>query len=197
MKFRVFGFLTLIFVLASCNDDSDKRIAENQRYQKKREAVFSSISKAWTFNSQPINAPSQQLTTTWEQWRVFLNELSEKPQSTIGAFRKKANSLSQRIQEVQATVPIPYNKPEIKSRLAVLATKVHSLNLFIGLPEIPEQKVVALISEINSELYSVQLQMAEIVRKSEIPREVGESDMIRMLDTSRAIPNKPKSVQVE
>jgi hypothetical protein len=29
--------------------------------------------------------------------------------------------------------------------------------------------------------------MAEIVRKSQIPKEAGEEDMIRMLDTSRAI----------
>ena len=197
MKLHFFGMLTALLLFASCNDDSDKRAAENLRYQNKREAVFSSISKSWNFNSQPINPPSQQLTTTWEQWRVFLNDLSEKPQSTIGAFRKKAKSLSQRIQEVQATIPIPYNKPEVKSRLAVLATKINSLNLFISLPDVPEQKVVTLISEINSELTSVQLQMSEIVRKNAIPREVGESDMIRMLDTSRAIPNKPKSVKFE
>jgi hypothetical protein len=31
--------------------------------------------------------------------------------------------------------------------------------------------------------------MDEIVRKNQIPLEEGESDMIRMLDTARAIPN--------
>jgi hypothetical protein len=31
----------------------------------------------------------------------------------------------------------------------------------------------------------------EIVRKSEIPKEEGESDMIRMLDPTRAIPTSP------
>jgi hypothetical protein len=41
-------------------------------------------------------------------------------------------------------------------------------------------------------LASLGRQMDEIVRRSEIPKEEGESDMIRMLDTARAIPPTPK-----
>ena len=44
----------------------------------------------------------------------------------------------------------------------------------------------------NIELSAFYRQMDEILRKSEIPKEQGESDMIRMLDTARAIPNTPK-----
>jgi hypothetical protein len=83
-----------------------------------------------------------------------------------------------------------YNKPEVKSRIAVLICKINSLNLFINLDEIPDDKVVALIIEINIELISLQKQLDEIVRKSTIPREEGESDLIQMLDTSRAIPTR-------
>jgi hypothetical protein len=64
------------------------------------------------------------------------------------------------------------------------------LNLFINLDEIPDQKVVALVTEINIQLISLQSQLDEIVRKSTIPKEEGESDLIQMLDTSRAIPNR-------
>ena len=56
--------------------------------------------------------------------------------------------------------------------------------------EIPDQKVVALVSEINTELLSIQAQLDEIVRKNSIPKEEGESDLIQMLDPSRAIPNQ-------
>jgi hypothetical protein len=74
----------------------------------------------------------------------------------------------------------------------VLTTKINSLNLYINLNDIPDQDVIALISDINIELTSLQVQMGEIVRKSQIPKEEGEADMIRMLDTARAIPNVKK-----
>jgi hypothetical protein len=70
----------------------------------------------------------------------------------------------------------------------VLVTKVNSVNLFINLQDIPDEKVVAIISDINVELASLYGQLDEIVRKSDIPKEQGEADMIRMLDTARAIP---------
>ncbi len=190
MKF--FRLILCMLVFVSCNDDADRRAAENIRDQKKKEAIFKTISNEWNFNSKPINPTAQQLTSEWAQWRSLLNELSQKPQRTIGAFRKKAKVLSLRVKDLNTNIPKQFNKPEIKSRVAVLTTKINSLNLFINLPEIPERKVILLINDINSELTSLQSQMGEIVRKTQIPKEVGEEDMIRMLDTSRAIPNNPK-----
>ena len=92
--------------------------------------------------------------------------------------------------ELNTNIPYTFNKPEIKSRISVLTTKINSINLFINLDDIPAQKVVTLVSEVNEELVSLTQQMEEIIRKSAIPIEEGESDMIRMLDTTRAIPNK-------
>jgi hypothetical protein len=63
--------------------------------------------------------------------------------------------------------------------------------LFLNLDAIPEKKVVALIQDVNKEYVSLYQQFDEIVRKSEIPKEEGESDMIRMLDPTRAIPTSP------
>ena len=103
---------------------------------------------------------------------------------------KLAKELSKKVLELNNNIPMAYNKPEIKSRIAVLICKINSLNLFINLDEIPDDKVVALIIEINIELISLQKQLDEIVRKSTIPREEGESDLIQMLDTSRAIPTR-------
>jgi hypothetical protein len=126
----------------------------------------------------------------WNEWRIFLSELNQKPKSTIGAFQKKAKELSKKAADLNNNIPIAYNKPEVKSRIAVLISKVNALNLFINLDEIPYQKVVALVTEINIQLVSLQTQLDEIVRKSTIPKEEGESDLIQMLDTSRAIPNR-------
>jgi len=60
------------------------------------------------------------------------------------------------------------------------------------LKDIPEQKVIALIPEINTQLAALQNQMDKIVQKNKIPLEEGESELIKMLDSARAIPNTPQ-----
>ena len=190
MSIRYFSLLLAIILMLSCSDDK-KRDIENARDAKKKEAVFANVNKAWHFNTQPINATTQELAVSWNEWRILLNELSQKPQSTIGAFRKKAITLSLKVKDLNNNIPIKYNKPEIKSRIAVLTSKINALNLYVNLADIPDQKVTALIAEINIELASLQREIGEIVRKSQIPKEEGELDMIRLLDTARAIPTKP------
>jgi hypothetical protein len=193
MKNRFIYLLLAICVLTSCNDD-EKRLAEIARDTKKKETVFANINKAWNFNTQPVNAASQSLSVSWTAWRVLLNELSQKPKSTIGAFRSKAKTLSLKARDLNTNIPAQFDRPEIKSRIAVLLTKINALNLFVNVADIPDQKVIATISDINTELSALQMQMGEIVRRSQIPKEEGEADMIRMLDTARAIPNTPKPV---
>jgi hypothetical protein len=123
---------------------------------------------------------------------VFLNELGQKPKSSIGAFQQKAKTLSKRAAELNNNIPIKYNLPEIKSRIAVIITKINAINLYIHLNQIPDKKIVQLVQEINAEVASMQWQLDEIKRKSEIKTEDGESDMLRMLDTTRAIPTNPE-----
>lgn len=134
-------------------------------------------------------------------WGLFVNELNQKPKTSIGAFQKKAKNLSKKVIALRVNIPAKFNKPEIKSRISVLITKINAINLFINLSEIPDQKVIALVQEVNIEILSLSQQMDEIIRKENIPAEEGESDMIRMLDTSRAIPTMrnpniyPKSIE--
>lgn len=92
---------------------------------------------------------------------------------------------------LNTNIPYEYNKPQIKSRISTLITKVRLLDLFIHLDNIPDKKVTLLVSEINLELVSLQRQMDKIVEKSRIPLEEGESDLLKMMDTTRAIPNTP------
>ena len=187
-----FSTLLLVFVfLSSCQEDPKARLLEQEKETKKREAIFTSINNGWNFNSQPLNGTSRELTTYWAEWRVFLNELGQKPKSSIGAFQQKAKTLSKRATELNNNIPIKYNLPEVKARIAVLTTKVNAINLYIHLNQIPDKKIVQLIQEINSEVASLQSQFDEIIVKSEIKIEDGEGDMLRMLDTTRAIPTNP------
>jgi hypothetical protein len=190
MKLQITVLLMAFLLLFSCQDNKKQRLIENAKDAKKKETIFNNINKGWNFNTNPINPPSQGLVAMWPEWRIFFLELKNKPKSTIGAFQKKAKELSKKVAELNNNIPMAYNKPEVKSRIAVLISKINSLNLFINLDEIPDQKVVALVTEINIQLISLQSQLDEIVRKSTIPKEEGESDLIQMLDTSRAIPNR-------
>jgi len=190
MKLQNTALLMALFLLFSCQNNKEQRLMENAKDAKKKETIFNNINKGWAFNANPINPASQGLVTMWPEWRGFLLELNNKPKSTIGAFQKKSKELSKKVAELNNNIPMAYNKPEIKSRIAVLISKINSLNLFINLDEIPDDKVVALVLEINVQLRSLQNQLDEIVRKSTIPLEEGESDMIQMLDTSRAIPTR-------
>ncbi|MFI0490113.1 hypothetical protein [Flavobacterium sp.] len=189
MKFKFIYLLSLVFVLFSCKDQTQKRIVETEKDFKKKELIFSNIDKGWIFNANPINSTSQANKSIWKEWGLFLTELEQKPKKTIGAFQKKSTELSKKVMDLNNNIPIDFNKPQIKSRISMLITKVRMLDLYIHLDNIPDKKVVVLVGEINVELVSLQNQMDKIVRKSKIPMEAGESELKKMLDTARAIPN--------
>ncbi len=181
----------LSLLLFSCQDDQTRHTAEIQKDLKKKEMVFNVIERSWKFSDQPLNTQTQAIAGNWEEWRLFLTELRQKPKSSIGAFKKKAQELSKRVMALNNNLPMKFAQPEIRSRIVALTTKIRSLDLYISLDDIPEQKVVMCISDINATLFSLKLQMEEVVSRDNVPLEQGESDMIRMLDTTRAIPNKP------
>lgn len=192
MKYKISLFLLLIFVLNSCQDDNERRLAENAKEAKKNEKIFNNINKAWVFIDEPINEVSEKNAASWNEWRDFLEELGEKPRKTIGAFQKKSTAISKKALALNNNIPAEFNQPQIKSRISILITKVKMMDLFIHLSTIPDEKVTFLIGEINKELVSLERQMDKIVEKNKIPKEEGEADLLRMLDTTRAIPNQVK-----
>lgn len=190
MKFKYIYVFLLLVGLFSCKNENEKRQAESIKDIKKKELIFSIIDKAWVFNAEPINSSDK--TTSWKEWNSFLAELEQKPKKTIGAFQKKSTELSKKVMALNDFTPVELNTPQMKSRIAILITKVRMLDLYIHLSEIPEQKVIALIPEINSQVVVLQNQMDKMDKKSKIPLEEGESELLKMLDTSRAIPNTPQ-----
>lgn len=192
MKLKLLYMLLFSLLLVSCQNDNKLLIIEQQKEALKKEVVFNNINRGWMFDISPIEPVTQDKINGWMEWRAFLNEINQKPKSTIGAFQKKAADLSKKVVDLNNNIPAEFNKPQIKARIAVITTKIKSMDLFIHLNQIPSGKVVKLISEINTEIDYFQLQLEEIVKRSQIPMEEGESDLIMMKDTSRAIPNELK-----
>lgn len=189
MKYKISLFLLLTAVLFSCQDQDEKRRAENAKEAKKKEAIFNNINKAWTFIDEPINEISESQLNSWTEWREFMKEIGDKPRKTIGAFQKKSTAISKKAVALGNNIPEQFNQPAIKSRISILITKIKMLDLFIHLNKIPDDKVVFLVQEINKELISLERQMDKIVERAKVPKEEGEEDFLRMLDTTRAIPN--------
>ena len=184
--------LALLFLVIlmqfSCNNNSDKRLADQLKDAKKRELIFTNIKKGWNFFDTPINETSEASIKTWPQWREFMDELAKKPKKTIGAFQKKSKTLSTKVMALNINIPTQFDTPQIKSRIATLTTQVRMLDLYINLSEVSDKKVTDLVAEINIELVSLQRQMDKIVEKSKIPMESGESELLQMImDTTRAI----------
>lgn len=195
MIIRVLILLFFVSVFYSCQDDNEQRLIQHQKELAKTDAAFKKISSAWNFRRMDLAPHSQELVKDWTLWHLFLTELNQKPTSSIDAFQKKSKALSKKADEILQTIPKHLLSPEFKSRFTVLLTKFNSLEMYLNLKDIPAQKVITIISDINLQLAAIELQINEVVRKSEIKTEQGESEMIRLLDTTRAAKNAPKILE--
>lgn len=193
MKKILFPLLLAVVLAVSCKDDSDARLQDIARNDKRNEQIFSKIDKAWDFDAPATSPNVQNIIANWAEWRLFMTELEQKPKSTIGAFKQKAKTLSRKVADLNNNIPAQFDKSEIRSRIMTLSTKVKSLDLYINLDKIPEDKVLKLIPEVKTELASLEAHMEKIVTKSNIRLEEGEAEMIRALSDSvnKKIPKMP------
>lgn len=189
MKLRWIFFCSVLWM--SCQNDNSTLLIEQQKEAKKKEAIFNTINRGWEFDIAPMEPQTMARIGTWNEWRNFLREINQKPKSTLSAFQKKATVLVAKSNELLLGVPQEFNKPQVRARIMVINTKLKSMDLYIHLNQIPDDKVVQLVGEVNTEIEYLQLQLEEIVQRSLIPREEGEPDFQKMKDTTRAIPNTP------
>lgn len=189
MKVFLYSLLFLVFILFAC--ESENQQVEAQRVAQKNEAVFKNISKMWQFHFPNPRPEVNATLNRWNEWRQFEIEMLQKPQSTLTAFQMKTKNLSSKADTLALTIPSEYNKPQVLSRITTLNTKLKSLETFMNLRVIPEQRIAKLIPEINEEIKGLYNQWDEIIIKKAIPKEIGEDLMLQALDTARhADPNR-------
>ena len=122
MKRKISLFLLLIFLLNSCQNENEKRLAENKKEAKKKEVIFNNINKSWSFIDEPINEVSEKNANDWKEWGEFLKELGGKPRKTIGAFQKKSSAIAKKAMALNNNIPAQFDQPQIKSRISILIT---------------------------------------------------------------------------
>jgi hypothetical protein len=189
MKFKFITLILPLLFLFSCQDEDAIREKERLKNSEKAEVLFEKINKSWTLKEFNTNAEIEPILKDWNEWSDFSREIEQKPKSSINAFRKKAIALSKKAENLNKNIPEIFNNPQVKSRISIIITQLHALDLYINLDKIPVDKVTAIIPKINKGMQSLEAEFQEILRKEKIPIEQGEADMIKMLDTTRAIPS--------
>jgi hypothetical protein len=189
--------LVLLLLCSACKDDDQLQQLQTSKATKAKEQVFNAINKAWGFTPRNLSAESQTISNNWSEWRLFLSELNQKPKGTIGAFQRKTKSLVQKAETLYNTIPQKINKPQIRSRIMAMITKIKALHTFINLDIIPEKKVVELITDLNIEVNAIQDQIEEIVRRKNIQLEEGEAEMLNSIKgkASYINPAKPEETK--
>lgn len=195
MKLKLIVIL-LAFGIVSCNNQ-DERIADSARAEKLNSVALETLSKNWHFAIPPANTKVQNQIQGWNQWHNFMRELQQTPKGSLNAFRTKSKNLVTKGQLLELNIPKMFNKPAVKSRISTLNTKLKSLETYTSLQIVPTEKVLKLLPEVSAELASIQNQMTEIIVKSEIPQEEGESIMLQALDTARHARREIQEVQPE
>lgn len=188
----IIPFIFFVIALSSCQDDK-QHLIDAQKIAQKNEAVFKNISKMWQFQFPSTRPEVTATLSTWNAWRQFEIELLQKPKSTLSAFQLKTKNIATKADALVTTIPFEYNKPQVLSRIAALNTKLKSLEMYLHLNVIPEQKIAKLIPEINEEIKGLYSQWDEIIIKKAIPKEIGEDLMLQALDTTRNA--RPKLMQ--
>jgi hypothetical protein len=183
LKFITLSGLSLL--LLSCQDEESQRLAETQKSAKVNDSILKNLSNNWEFNMPPISAKANAQLQNWSEWEQFRSELSQKPTGAITAYRQKAKNLVTKADQLFTNIPPFFDKPQVRSRISVLVTKTKMLYTYLNIEVVQEQKVIGLIKEITREVTSLQNQFDELIRKSEIQKEVGEEEMLRALDTTR------------
>lgn len=178
-------------LFAACNDNDAQRRVATQKDAARQEAFFKQLNSAWNFTVLTPSPLVQDQLRTWADWNLFISELTSKPVSSLSAFQKKATKLATRAALLQNNIPPKFATPEIKSRIAAVVASVRMLDMYLSVQQPPIERIKPLFSEINTAMSGLNTQFTEIAQRELVPIEKGEADMLRMLDTTRAIKATP------
>lgn len=188
---KAFQITLMVFSLflsfISCKEDEKEKFIVEM--EKKNALAFEKINNAWKIAIPPVSQEVNVEISKWKQWNAFEQDLKQKPKASVSAFKLKVESLVKKSDSLDLTVPTQFNKPQIRSRIIAMKTKIQALDTYFSLDIIPQDKVDVLIKDLNKELIAFYSQCQELVLKSKIPFEVGEKEMISALDTTRNAKN--------
>ena len=125
MNFKHFIYILSFFALFSCQDEDNKREKDRLKNAEKSEVIFNKINQNWNLTTGNSTREVETILNSWNEWKDFVNELEQKPKSSINAFRKKAIALSKKAENLNKNIPQKFDTPQVKSRISIILTQIH------------------------------------------------------------------------
>ena len=185
MRIYIGLLISLLLILNSCKDNT-KELQENQiRLQEHNDSVFKVLNEKWNFRMPAVSKPVSEEIKDWKQWSELNDELKFKPVSSIVAFQKKTEKLNSILSALPGSIPTELDLPEIRARFTVLINTFNFVDMYLRVDPVPISEINSLLPQVNKQLTSITQKMDEIMIKKSIPKEIGEEEMLRALDTIR------------
>lgn len=180
MKYIALIILTTFTILACKKEtvQTEKPVATISQ-----DSLVRSIHDKWKFTVAINNSTISKNLSNWEDWRNYVNELTIAPNPSLGNMAYKTTKLVSMVAVLKNSIPEKYNKQETKARLALLETNIQSLDMLLGLEPINIKEIHKLLANIQKNTNSIINQFNEFEVKAQIPKEIGESELIQPVDT--------------
>lgn len=184
MKQNKLYLILILISFISCTKSEDSKLYV-EKVEKRNALELAKINEVWTFIIPNASPEVKQTLANWKEWDTFEQELKQKPKTSINAFKLKVTNLVSKSDSLHLSVPLLFNKPQVRSRIVALQTKIMALETYFSLDIIPNDKIATIVKDINRENTAFFVQCEEILIKNRIPKEIGEQEMISALDTTR------------
>lgn len=183
----IFLFLfSLTLLTTSCKDEEKFEKEQEIKIAQHNDSVYAFLQNNWKFIVPQPSNELKPLLEEWKAWQEFNQELELKPVSTIGAFQKKADVLTQKLTSLSfQKFPDELNIPDVKARIALLQTSLNNLHMFITVEPIEIERSRNDIKMVNNSLKVLFEQMEENLIKKKYPKELGEDEMIEAMSSER------------
>lgn len=177
---------SLTLLTTSCKDEEKFEKEQEIKIAQHNDSVYAFLQNNWKFTVPTASNELEPLLEEWNSWQEFKQELQLKPVSTIGAFQKKADVLTQKLTSLAfQKFPNELNLPDVKARLALLQTSLNNLHMFITVEPIEIDRTKKDIKMVNNSLKVLFEQMEENLIKKKFPKEMGEDEMIEAMSSER------------
>ncbi len=185
--FTIFLILcSLTLLTTSCKDEEKFEKEQEIKIAQHNDSVYAFLQNNWKFTVPEASPELKPLLEEWKAWQEFNQELQLKPVSTIGAFQKKADVLTQKLTSLSfQKFPDELNLPDVKARIALLQTSINNLHMFITVEPIDIERSKKDIKMVNNSLNLFFEQMEENLIKKKYPKEIGEDEMIEAMNSER------------
>ncbi|MGS4346231.1 hypothetical protein ACKUSY_11680 [Myroides odoratus] len=190
--------LILSLHLTSCKKEVDQNALEQTKLQQYNDSVFSHLMKEWKFKIPKTSKELTPILEDWKAWTNLINELKLRPVSTIGAFQKKAITLSEVAENLTYQgYPSQLDTPDIRIRYSTLLTAFQNLDMYIHLDPIDVEKVDYWLDNIQISLDDIVRMMDENLVRQNYVKEAGEEAMLEEMEELRNEARRANPEEVE